>query len=80
MNTHRRALAAAWGEEIRARRQALDLDQVQLAANLGVSQATVSRWETGQMAPGTQMQARLVSELGVDAVSLHRIVTSQAAS
>lgn len=35
------------GPELRERRKALALTQTQLAARLGVPQATISRWETG---------------------------------
>lgn len=79
MNTDTRTLAKAWGYEIRTRRKMLDLDQVGLAAHLGVSQATVSRWEQGHMVPGSAMQAKLVARLAIDPVSLHRLITSAAA-
>ena len=35
--------------DIKATREALRLTQVQLAELLGVTQATVSRWEKGQL-------------------------------
>lgn len=76
MNEDTRSLATAWGREIKTRRKALKLDQTELAEHLGVSQATVSRWESGAMLPGAVMQARLVSRLGIDPVQLHRLVTS----
>lgn len=75
MNRDTSALARAWGDEIRARRKQYGLDQRQLADHLGVSQATVSRWETGVMVPGAVMQARLVARLGIDPVALHRLVS-----
>jgi transcriptional regulator with XRE-family HTH domain len=35
------------GTELRARRQALGLSQVELAGRFGVSQTTITRWERG---------------------------------
>lgn len=37
--------------ELRARREALGLSQPQLADLLGVTQATISRWEKGERSP-----------------------------
>lgn len=79
MNTDTRSLAAEWGREIKTRRKALKLGQVELAEHLGVSQATVSRWESGAMVPGTAMQARLVKRLGIDPKQLYDLVTKGAA-
>lgn len=44
-------MAKVWGERIRARRQLLRMSQEALAAELGVSQATVSAWECGEHSP-----------------------------
>lgn len=76
VNADSKALAKAWGREIRERRKMLGIGQIELAAHCGVSQATISRWESGAMAPRTAMQSRLVSRLAIDPVALHRIVTS----
>lgn len=48
-----------WAEEVRRLRRAKALKQAALAQILGVDQATVSRWERGEMAPSLDMQKRL---------------------
>lgn len=35
--------------DVRTLRKSLDLSQAELAARLGVTQSTVSRWETGEL-------------------------------
>jgi transcriptional regulator with XRE-family HTH domain len=45
--------ATPFGERIRARRQALELDQIALAALVGVTQQTISNWETEGIIPKT---------------------------
>jgi DNA-binding transcriptional regulator YiaG len=59
-----RALAMEMGDHptpghILALREALDLTQVKLAAEVGVDPLTVSRWERGEMSPGTEALAQL---------------------
>ena len=49
----------------RARREG-DLSQRELAALLGVDQATVSRWETGQAVPDVLTVARVLALGGLD--------------
>jgi DNA-binding transcriptional regulator YiaG len=46
-----RARATAAGGQARAIRLAARVSQAELAAELGCSRASVSRWETGQRAP-----------------------------
>lgn len=72
-------VARAWGEEIQARREKYGFTQVQLAERVGVHQTTVSQWERGEVSPSPKAQARLVRELGIDPLTLHRLVTRGAA-
>ena len=62
MTSEREAMAGyalKCGQRIRMYRQARDLDQLTLAARLGVTQGTVSRWETGGRLPRDYWRARL---------------------
>jgi transcriptional regulator with XRE-family HTH domain len=52
-----------WGENIRARREELGINQYQLAELLGVRQPTVWRWEKGQMEPRRRHKSRLAEVL-----------------
>lgn len=69
----RKPLAVAWGEAIREQRKALGMTQAALAADVGVEQPTISKWERGQGIPSPQMQARLVKALGIDQVRWYQI-------
>lgn len=53
---------------IRLRRQALRLSQQQLADELGVTRATVSRWELGLHAPDKH-EGAIEAALGIDLTS-----------
>lgn len=59
-------------EELRLRRSELGLSQGRLAALLGVSQQTVSRWESGSAAPGPRRIAELADVLGIELGGLLR--------
>lgn len=52
------------GKRIRAARVRLGLTQVQLAEAVGVAQATVCKWERGQLRPDDALLKRLSSVLG----------------
>jgi transcriptional regulator with XRE-family HTH domain len=44
------------------RRELFQLSQIEFAAIAGVSQATVSRWETGELTPGYEELRRIREE------------------
>ena len=50
---------------IRKLREALDLEQKALAVDLGVSQPTVSDWETGRKVPSSRSAGKLADYFGV---------------
>src|SRR5215210_7770640 len=55
-------------QELRTLRDALNLSQEQLAARLGVSFATVNRWETGKSKPQREQREKiqkLIEETGL---------------
>jgi len=49
----------SWPEMVKRYRLRYGLTQARMAALLGVSQRTVSRWELGQDRPGLELQTRL---------------------
>lgn len=53
-------------DQIKAWRQAKSLKQAKLAVMLGVTQATVSRWEAGQDEPSRELRARLLDLIAGD--------------
>lgn len=57
------AAAAIWGRRIIARRKALGITQVQLAASIDVSQQAVSSWEHGRAAPRDETRRRICTAL-----------------
>ena len=61
------------GETVRLRREERGLGQEQLAAALGVSQQTVSRWEKGLALPRPARVTRLAEVLECDSAFLHRL-------
>lgn len=64
------ACLADVGERIRLAREAARIEQRVLAAEVGVTQAGVSRWESGQRDPGVAALIRIASALGVPAAAL----------
>ena len=56
----------AFGEQLREWRRQRFLTQKELAAHLGVTWQTVSRWEAGQGIPYPRTQRRLVEVLQVE--------------
>lgn len=60
-----------FGELLRSRREARRLEQVELARLLGVTQQTVSKWETGVTVPRPSRVAALARALELDAGLLH---------
>jgi transcriptional regulator with XRE-family HTH domain len=65
--TERRRL---WGLNVKAGRKALGLTQTALAELVGVRQATVARWERGDMAPRDDMKVRIALALRQDVRAL----------
>ena len=59
-------LAQAWGDAIKNKRDG-KFTQVELAARVGVEQATVSKWENGLLIPSPRLQSRIVDALGITA-------------
>ena len=74
-----------WAREIRRHREVVGLLQSELADALGVTQATISRWESRQQRPDLPSQQRLrrmiwSSVLSSDSLLLHAVTHSPAAS
>lgn len=61
-----RLFIAAWRED-------KGLSQEALGLRLGVSDVTVSRWETGKRRPDLDAQAAIAEALGVEPVDLFRL-------
>lgn len=61
-----------FGEILRARREEQGLEQSDVARRLGVTQQTVSKWETGVTVPRAGRIAALASLLDLDPALLHR--------
>lgn len=59
--------ARALGSELRKAREAADLGLRQLAAQLDISHATVSRWETGARSPKPEDVAAYLAKVGASA-------------
>lgn len=59
-----------WGKNIESFRIARKMGQVDLAQALDVTQATVSRWESGLIEPRRAMKVRIASVLGTDVAVL----------
>ena len=68
------AYAKAWGAEIRARRELLDLSRRDLASDVKVTPTMVGYWEQGRHAPSPRMQALLIQRLGIDPVTVAKLV------
>ncbi|HVF76272.1 MAG TPA: helix-turn-helix transcriptional regulator [Acidimicrobiales bacterium] len=69
-----------FGEILRARREEQGLEQGDVARQLGVTQQTVSKWETGVTVPRASRIAALASLLELDPALLHRAAGSAGAS
>lgn len=54
-----------FGRFLKVAREAVGLKQVQVASEMGVSQATVSNWERGESSPAAGQGRRLSRMLGV---------------
>ena len=61
------------GETVKVRREELRIGQESLAASLGVSQQTVSRWEKGLAIPRPARVVDLADVLQLDSAHLHRL-------
>ena len=67
-----RSVAAAFGAELRARREAADLTQARLAEAAGLSVSGVSALERGQRQPSLTVAFDLSRALGLTADALAR--------
>ena len=63
---------ALLGEALKIRREELGMDQAELAAAVGTTQQTVSRWERGLSLPRPKRVIALAQVLDLDAQLLHR--------
>lgn len=61
------------GETLKVRREEHGLGQEQVAARLGVTQQTISRWEKGLAVPRPSRVVQLAELLEVDARWLHKV-------
>jgi transcriptional regulator with XRE-family HTH domain len=59
-----------FGSRVRLVRRALGLTQAQLAARIGVAEATVRSWETDRAHPQPRWLRRLAKALGVSVEDL----------
>jgi len=71
--------AVAWGETIRAQRELAKLSRRDLAAEVEVTPTMVGFWEQGRHAPSPRMQALLIQKLGIDPVTVSKLVLKGAA-
>jgi transcriptional regulator with XRE-family HTH domain len=62
-----------FGRRFRGVRQRMRLTQVQLAAKLGVSEATVSRWENGLHEPDIPQRIKLDAIFGAPLEELMKV-------
>jgi transcriptional regulator with XRE-family HTH domain len=62
--------AGGWGRNIAAARSQLGFSQAQLADRVGVSLATLTRWEQAVREPRVPDQRRLADALGVSITEL----------
>jgi transcriptional regulator with XRE-family HTH domain len=65
-----------WGVNMQRQRKVVGMSQVQLAAALGVTQSTVSRWESGEAAPTVENQLSIARALRIDARVLFAFPTA----
>ncbi len=65
MNDDQRAYALVMGQVIAQLRRRRGLSQAELAASVGVAQATISRIEHGQLLADVHLTGRLAQALGV---------------
>lgn len=65
-----RETLAAWGEDIRVRREAAGLSQRQFAAAVGTTQQHLSLIERGAVSPGDDLRVRLAAALGCSVAEL----------
>lgn len=61
-----------FGEGLRVLRTTSEYDQGTLAKRLGVTNSTVSRWETGETSPKVEQVALLAKVLGFKTSSLYK--------
>ena len=71
-------VAKAWGAEIKRIRTSkpFNMTRSEMAGHLKVSRQTVRLWEEGVHAPSSQMQAVLIQKLGMDPVTVAKLISS----
>jgi len=67
-----------WGTNVRSIRRLKGLSMDAFALGVGVSVATVSRWEAGKMAPKDENKIEIAAVLDVDVRTLFPLVRAQA--
>lgn len=70
---------SGFGELLRSRREAQGFEQAELARLLGVTQQTVSKWETGVTVPRPARVSALARALELDAGLLHAAAADEGA-
>ncbi len=80
MTASTESAAEITGPWIKSRRKAKGLNQRQLAEAVGVTQGTVSNWETGRAAPSPQLHDALRSTLGDGQLTLPAVSASPPAA
>ena len=70
-------LRRTWGASIRGIRVAHGMTQGTLAEQVGVTKATVSRWEAGLIAPRDAMKVAIAEALNVDVRVLFPLVRAR---
>lgn len=69
-------LLRVWGNNIRTIREMKQMSMEGFAEEVGVSVATISRWEAGKMAPKDDNKVEVAAVLGVDVRTLFPLVRS----
>lgn len=64
-DAHYQHLCDQFGAKLRAARLKIDMDQGEFAADIGMSQSTVSRWEKGHGLPRARMLYHLAKWMGI---------------
>jgi transcriptional regulator with XRE-family HTH domain len=65
-----------FAELVKGGRERLGLKQEELAADLKVSQPTISGWESGKRLPGFRLAMKVAGRLGIDATEMVEILSA----
>ena len=67
-------LYKVWGDNIRHYRRAKGISRAEMATDLGVTLATVSRWEAGLVMPRDALKLRIAEHLDMPAVAIFPLI------